>query len=259
MFCQYDWAIESICGRIVAENAVEDRALLVRHVDGDAAERRRAGRGIGDGNRAAGRRPCAVSRRERIGVGDDGALAGVDRCGGRGGNEGRAGRLVDEAAAEFIFNQAEDDRSGAGNDGIGDHHGVGADRLDGVGVEGASHADAPARDLHHARLPDREARRQRKHHDGGESDPDRGHRGHRACHDLRRFGDPVDVDDGEVAEEEHGDRHDEAGDLSEQRSDHGCGGSGVGRGRSVDRKDALQHLPCPVVTRIEGRPTDVEG
>ena len=73
------------------------------------------------------------------------------------------------------------------------------------------------------------------------------------------FGDPVDVDDGEVAEEEHGDRHDEAGDLSEQRSDHGCGGSGGGRWRSVDRKDALQHLPCPVVTRIEGRPADVEG
>ena len=117
-----------------AENAVEDRALLVRHVDGDAAERRRAGRGIGDGNRAAGRRPCAVSGRERIGIGDDGALAGVDGCGGRGGNEGRAGRLVDEAAAEFIFNQAEDDGSGAGNDGIGDHHGVGADRFDGIGV-----------------------------------------------------------------------------------------------------------------------------
>jgi hypothetical protein len=38
--------------------------------------------------------------------------------------------------------------------------------------------------------------------------------------------DAVDVDDGEVAEEEHGDRHDEAGDLSEQGSDHGCGGSG---------------------------------
>ena len=73
------------------------------------------------------------------------------------------------------------------------------------------------------------------------------------------FGDPVDVDDGEVAEEEHGDRHDEAGDLSEQRSDDGCGVAGGGGGRSVDRKDALQHLPCPVVARIEGRPADIEA
>ena len=80
----------------------EDRALLVGHADGDAAERRGAGRGIGDGNRAAGRRTCAVPSRERIGVGDDGALAGVDGRGGRGGNEGRARRLVDEAAAEFV-------------------------------------------------------------------------------------------------------------------------------------------------------------
>ena len=115
--------------------------------------------------------PVPFPGRERIGVGDDGALAGVDGRGGRGGNEGRAGRLVDEAAAEFVGQEAEDDRSGAGNDGIGDHHGVGADRLDGVGVEGSGHADAPARDLHHARLPDREAGRQRKHHDCGESDP----------------------------------------------------------------------------------------
>ena len=34
----------------------------------------------------------------------------------------------------------------------------------------------------------------------------------------------MDVDDGEVAEEEHGDRHDEAGDLAKQGSDQGGGG-----------------------------------
>ena len=51
----------------------------------------------------------------------------------------------------------------------------------------------------------------------------------------------MDVDDGEVAEEEHGDRHDEAGDLAKQGSDQGGGGPGVGRRGSADRKDALQH------------------
>src|SRR5208337_176410 len=77
--------------------------------------------------------------------------------------------------------------------------------------------------------------------------------------DLRRFGDTVDVDDGEVAEEEHGDRHDEAGDLTKQGSDQGGGGPSVGWRGSADRKDALQHLPGPVVARIERRPADVEG
>ena len=69
----------------------------------------------------------------------------------------------------------------------------------------------------------------------------------------------MDVDDGEVAEEEHRDRHDEAGDLAKQGSDQGGGGPGIGRRGSADRKDALQHLPGPVVARIERRPADVEG
>ena len=73
------------------------------------------------------------------------------------------------------------------------------------------------------------------------------------------FGDPVDVDDGEVAEEEHGERHDDGGDLPEHLPDHGRGGSGRGRRRSADREHALQHLPRPVVAGIERRPADVEG
>ena len=57
------------------------------------------------------------------------------------------------------------------------------------------------------------------------------------------FGDAVDVDDGDVAEEAHGEGHGEAGDLAEQGSDQGGGGAGIGWRLPVDREHALQHLP----------------
>ena len=86
----------------------------------------------------------------------------------------------------------------------------------------------------------------------------------RICEEFR---DAVNVDDGEIADEGHGDGKNEAGELADDRSDDGRGCAGAGRWLdaaasltriSVDRKDACDHLRHPVSAGVESGPTDIE-
>jgi hypothetical protein len=68
----------------------------------------------------------------------------------------------------------------------------------------------------------------------------------------------MNIDDGGVADVGHGYGHNETGELADNLPDYGRCRSGICRRGAVDREDALNHLPCPIVPWIESGPADVE-
>ena len=166
---------------------------------------------------------------------------------------------IDQRPAQLVLNQAEHDRLRAGNHRLGDHHGIRTDGLHRLGVDRLRHADAPQRHLDHGGLPDAEAeRRHGEHHDRRKAEPDDEHARHVVAEQARRLRAAMDLHDGRVAKEGHGDGRDEARELADHLTDDGRlrRRDAIGAG---DRKDVLDDRRRPVVSGIEGAPTQVEA
>ena len=159
---------------------VAKRGLLdSRHVDRLPGDGRLVASRSLDGDGAAGGRSRLIADRERVvksGVAAPARIGAGHRRGRRHHVVGVRGQ-INEVGAELVGDQAKDHLLGPRDHGLRHHHGVGADRLDGVRVEHLGHADAPHGALVDKALPGRKAVAEREHHDSREADADNEHPG----------------------------------------------------------------------------------
>ena len=241
---------------IVGENRRECALLLLCHVHVDTGHVGGLA-GLADGDGAADRETGRIAVAHRVGPRDVAAIAGGSASGRRWYRDHVriAGGQVDQVSAELVLHEAGDDPMRARNHRCCDRHRIRPNGLHGVRVDGARHADAPQRDLDHRALPGTESGREREHHDDGKEQADRrpgtgGVAEHPPC--LRRT---VDLDDGGVRDPGGSERHDKAGELSEDLTDDrvlGLNGVRAIAGRC--RKDVPDDGRRPIIAGIERGP-----